>query len=299
MNLDKHRDTVSVVIPTMGRKTVLKAVESALSQTYTPLEILVVVDNPDAVGNIGRWLAHSGVHIIETAGRTGGSAARNLGADHAAGKWVAFLDDDDWWEPTKLERQLLAVTESGYDFSYTWTYFHDGASVRLLPRYHFDGSQTIASYLVSRSRLRHGDGYIQSSSILVSQNVATTVRWNESLPKHQDWDFVVRVMEAVDNKSAVCEEPLVHVRKDSAGSVSKVNAWRSSERWLADHQDKLSSRAYGDFVSTQIIRSSLAAGDRKGFARGVKLLRRGVPHASALIVGLAGALSYIQSRLRR
>jgi teichuronic acid biosynthesis glycosyltransferase TuaG len=100
------RETVSVVIPYYrASQTIARAVESALSQTVPPHEILIVDDgSPEDVVAATRQFDSSVTLIRKSNG--GAASARNLGIERAQGEWIAFLDADDYWEPLKLERQL-------------------------------------------------------------------------------------------------------------------------------------------------------------------------------------------------
>lgn len=103
--------TVSVIIPTHNRPQLLaRALESVCSQTRLPEEV-VVVDDASAVPYrevLERCSSEGRVkllyHRLEQG--AGGSAARNLGAKLSRGEILMFLDDDDTWQPTKVERQL-------------------------------------------------------------------------------------------------------------------------------------------------------------------------------------------------
>jgi Glycosyltransferases involved in cell wall biogenesis len=98
---------LSVVIPTFNRLAFLRqAVESALRQTLLPREILIVDDG--STDGSWEWLQtqRSGkIHPFQTA-QSGPAAARNFGAARAVGKYLAFLDSDDLWEPRKTALQL-------------------------------------------------------------------------------------------------------------------------------------------------------------------------------------------------
>jgi glycosyltransferase involved in cell wall biosynthesis len=97
---------VSVVIPTYNRAASLPtAVESALRQTHVPLEVLVVDDgSTDDTAEVCRAFPPPVRYIRQDNG--GCAAARNTGIAHARGEFIALLDSDDVWEPTKLEVQL-------------------------------------------------------------------------------------------------------------------------------------------------------------------------------------------------
>ena len=94
---------VSVVIPTRNRpRLVLRAVASAMRQTYRTLQIVVVVDGPDTESVIAlREVQDARIKIVALHENVGGSEARNVGVRESSGNWIAFLDDDDEWLPEK------------------------------------------------------------------------------------------------------------------------------------------------------------------------------------------------------
>jgi glycosyltransferase involved in cell wall biosynthesis len=99
--------TVSVVIPTYNRPSFLDgAVRTALTQTYDDLEVVVVDDgSPTSYAADIVDTYPDTVSCVEHETNRGLSAARNTGVEHATGASIAFLDDDDRWAETKLERQ--------------------------------------------------------------------------------------------------------------------------------------------------------------------------------------------------
>lgn len=98
--------SVSVVIPAYNAAAFLaEAVASALGQSRPPLEVIVIDDgSTDGSPAIARGVG-SRVRVISQENR-GAAAARNRGIEAASGEWIAFLDADDLWVPTKLEEQL-------------------------------------------------------------------------------------------------------------------------------------------------------------------------------------------------
>lgn len=99
---------VSVVIPTRDRPRLLaEALGSALAQTWRDIEVLVVDDGsrPEARPVVERFDDRRVTYIRNDAPR-GGAAARNRGIRASRGEYVAFLDDDDIWLPTKIEKQM-------------------------------------------------------------------------------------------------------------------------------------------------------------------------------------------------
>jgi glycosyltransferase involved in cell wall biosynthesis len=109
---------VSAIIIFLNEERFLaQAIESVVGQSYTEWELLLVDDgSTDRSTVIAREFASrmpDRIHYFEHAGHAnrGMSAARNLGLDHAQGRYVAFLDGDDVWEPDKL-REQVAVLET-------------------------------------------------------------------------------------------------------------------------------------------------------------------------------------------
>jgi len=112
---------VSVVITTFNRSDlVVNAIESALHQTYTDYEIIVIDDGStdDTATRIKPYL--NKVQYVQQE-NSGVSAAGNKGIELAKGEWIAILDSDDTWLPRKLELQLKTVSEMGAEFGVCFT----------------------------------------------------------------------------------------------------------------------------------------------------------------------------------
>ena len=106
MSYNKAIEEISVIIPTYNRCDLLKrAINSVIKQTITPKEI-IIVDNgsTDQTYQMVSSLFPEINYFIEKKG--GVSAARNKGILESKSKWIAFLDSDDTWKPTKSEKQM-------------------------------------------------------------------------------------------------------------------------------------------------------------------------------------------------
>jgi len=104
---------VSVIIPSYNTATLIKrAIESALAQTLSAIEVIVVDDaSSDNSAAIARGFADERVRVFELPENQGAGAARNRAIEAARGKWVAVLDSDDWYGPTRLQ-QLVEFAEA-------------------------------------------------------------------------------------------------------------------------------------------------------------------------------------------
>ena len=127
---------VSVVIPTHNRSALLsRTLRSALRQERVDFEVIVVdeASNDDTPALLSALDDHR-VRVLRHEIPRGLSAARNHGAEHARGEWLAFLDDDDLWAPDKLFRQMSAARETGRDWAYTGSVnIENGRIVRSTP----------------------------------------------------------------------------------------------------------------------------------------------------------------------
>ena len=111
---------VSVVIPTRNRVELLRrAIDSVRKQRDSEPEIIVVDDGDLENESLAEELFQKKISYIYSGGNRGGGYSRNLGAEHARGEFIAFLDDDDEWEESKLSEQLLAINRTDSGLCYT------------------------------------------------------------------------------------------------------------------------------------------------------------------------------------
>lgn len=122
---------VSVIIPTYKRADkLLRAVNSVCRQSYENLQVLVVNDNERndefsmQLYSLMDTIKDQRVLLIEQEKHINGAAARNAGIKSATGEFIAFLDDDDVWAPTKIENQLKALSRLGKEYGGVSTLFY-------------------------------------------------------------------------------------------------------------------------------------------------------------------------------
>ncbi|GAA0621834.1 hypothetical protein GCM10009547_25750 [Sporichthya brevicatena] len=172
----------------------------------------------------------------------------------------------------------------------TQAVFHatDGR-VRIIPAEPLRAGGDVADHLLRRSRIRFGQGFIQTSMLLMDRALAIAEPWNPALRRHQDWDLIIRTINRPDTEFAMVRKPLVHIMQGSAHSVSVSPDWQASLEWLCAVSDAVSGRARSDFITAVALRSALAARDRHGVLQALRTLRH-APHAAAVIVGASGVL---------
>jgi len=111
---------ISVVIPTFNRASTLKkAIESVIKQTYSDWEV-ILVDNSSTDDTLEILEEFNNINIklltVNNNGVIGYS--RNVGIEHSSGKYIAFLDSDDWWDCEKLSESVLLLESGKIDVVY-------------------------------------------------------------------------------------------------------------------------------------------------------------------------------------
>lgn len=286
-------ETIDVVIPTMGRPSLRGAVDSVRAQTGVDVRLHVILDDPAASTEIKHFLRDD--EIIVTSGRTGGANARNLGLRASAGRWVAYLDDDDWWEAEKLSAQLGAMRASAAGVGLCGAVFHESdGGTRTLPRSE-PNTMAFADYIVARPDLTFGHSLVQSSCLMIDRSRTANLEWDATMPKHQDWDYALRLVRS-GGLVAFTPRALVHIQQGSSGSISNLREWEASREWFERHSSVMSARGRGDFAASHILRSALSSRSVPGVRYAVKHLIGSRPHGAAVVVGLSGLKDALKPR---
>lgn len=115
-------ELVSIIMPTYQcGHFISKSIKSVQAQTYKNWELIVVDDcSKDETIKVVQELQlyDKRIHLSQNAYNSGAAVTRNVALKKSKGKWIAFLDSDDLWEPTKLEKQIKFMDENSYAFSY-------------------------------------------------------------------------------------------------------------------------------------------------------------------------------------
>lgn len=115
-------ELVSIIMPSYNTgQYISQSIQSVLNQTYTDWELIIIDDcsKDDTDEVISPYLLDSRIRYIKNETNSGAAVSRNRALREAKGKWIAFLDSDDLWEPDKLEKQVAFMENNGYRFSYT------------------------------------------------------------------------------------------------------------------------------------------------------------------------------------
>jgi glycosyltransferase involved in cell wall biosynthesis len=246
---------VSVVIPTYHRPDlVLRAVRSVLEQTLADFELIVVVDGRDtATSQALGAIRDARLSVFVPDRHLGNADARNAGIARARAPWVAFLDDDDAWLPSKLERQLpvaqraqcarpivsCRVLVRSQPGDMIWP--------RRLPRPGEDWSE----YFFCRRTPFTGEGMITMTSILTSRALLLEVPFASGLTRHVDPDWVLRasLVPGVCVEFVPESEPLVvWYMEHNRPRITTRPDWTASLHWCRENRRLFSARGYAAFV---------------------------------------------------
>lgn len=257
---------VTVVVPTKDRRELLaRALRSALNQTDVSLQVVVVDDgSTDCTPSMLADWPDGRVVAVRHEQSRGVARARNGGIRRAEGRWLAFLDDDDVWAPTKLREQLDACNDSGARWSCTGA-VNVGHGLRPLSSDLAGVDGDVLSELLGHNRIPGGASSVLAESELVRQ----VGGFDESLSTLADWDLWIRL--ARESPMAAVPRELVGYYVHSGSMAHDVGPAEREYTRLADKHATL--RQQGDvtlnrrYWSSYLAAAALRGGHRTTAAR--------------------------------
>jgi glycosyltransferase involved in cell wall biosynthesis len=178
---------VSIIIPVYNRgKLLLRALRSVLLQTFTGYEIIVVDDGSKEdyfpvlealqLKNLSYFrLSHKNANV-----------ARNYGIQQSKGKYIAMLDSDDEWLKHHLGSNIHIIQKQNCDGIYSSVMAKSLQGEKIFRTRPLYNDEKMINYLLST------DIGAQTSTLFMKAEAAKKILWDESLHRHQDYDFVIR-----------------------------------------------------------------------------------------------------------
>lgn len=293
--------SVSVVIPTRHRPALLqRALASVFAQTYTDVEVIVVIDGPDEATEAAlRAVTDPRLTVLCNPRSLSAAGARNRGVEQARGAWIAFLDDDDAWLPQKLERQMaVAAHAKGPVLVTALSRVITPVATYVWPTVIFDNARPLDEYLFDRRGAFAGSAFLQTSSYLLPRALYLASPFPLGSP-HDDWDFLLRLAKRHGLRVETVPEVLVDVYfEERRPSLSHANTWAASLAWIDGLRPLLTRRAYGGFCLGVV--GSRAANER-AYGAFLPLLYRAFRHGAPRGVQVASFLAFwlVPQGLRR
>lgn len=274
--------TVTAVIPTRNRpELVLRAVRSALGQSYRELEVIVVVDGPDpqtveALGTI----RDDRLRVIALPRPGGAQAARNTGIRAARGSWIALLDDDDEWLPQKIAQQVQRARSSTFQYPVVSSrvIFQTSSYKYIWPRR--NPYEPLSEYLLARDGCSRGEGWLPMITLFFPKDLFDLVSFPPELKRCHDVDWVLRAARQSGAGIEFLPQPLAICYGDE-GERSRITSapdWRASLDWINSVRGTITARAYASYIAITVASQAARARDWSAFPLLLKLvMHRGRP----------------------
>jgi glycosyltransferase involved in cell wall biosynthesis len=223
---------LSVIIPCYNRASIIaQAVDSVRGQTFQDWELVIVDDGSadNIAGALSRYLEEDPrIRLVGHLRNSGEPAARNTGIQTARGRFIAFLDSDDTWNPAKLERQVRAVLsdpDPDNVFCVTQTLVVLSETRRIVrPACGPAPNRSFAEFLYNDG------GFAQSSSFFLAKSLAERFPFREDLRQMVDHVFFMEIG-AAGARYLLVEEPLTvwhnEDRPDRISNGDDLAEWRT------------------------------------------------------------------------
>jgi len=271
----------TIVVPVFNRASSIEPTfRSVKAQSFADWECVVVDDgssDTDSLESVIEQMHDPRFRLVRRQ-NGGGGAARNSGVEAGRGQFVAFLDSDDMFMPNKLE-VFASVVEQRIDRGWYSRTLVDRGGGRswIKPSRPIGAREDMGSYLFVHNEV------IQTSTIVLSRELALKVVFDPDLRRGQDLDLCLRLHAAGVSFEMVDEPLAIWVDQSEVGRTSRYGGYRAPEDWLSRSSPLLTHEAVLGYRANVL--AYFMAGERplvalfdilNGWARG------GVPTALTL-----------------
>ncbi len=264
--MNSSNPLVSVVVSTYNRADLIgETIQSILNQTYRNLELIIVDDgSTDSTREVVRGFGDWRIRYIFTDNWGGPARPRNIGIKRAKGEYVAFCDDDDYWDLRKLEVQLKHFDDDIIGV---------GSAIIKIGNltFHNRKKKNNHDYTVDFSEILRSKKAPLSSLMIRNENILFDE--NEDLKFVEDFEFQLRLTYETNKKIKVISEPLIYYR------IHPEN--KSADEKIAKNGFNVYHK-YKRFISEDQIRELY---HKRYFGLGIKALRNGSKDAKKYFIG--------------
>lgn len=230
----------SVVIPLFNRAaTITTVIKTVLEQSEQDFEIVVVddgsSDSPKAV--IDKIADPRITYIYQENG--GGSKARNQGMRAARGRFIAFLDSDDFFLKDHLKNARAVLEHQTNACTYTQVKVDRGDGLFFLkPHRALRAGEHISEYLMADR------GFVQTSTLIIPNELARKIQYDEIIKSGQDYDFAIKIC-AAGYKLLMLEQPgAIWNDQWSPNRLSSKSHPEQRLQWLERIRPMITNKAY-------------------------------------------------------
>lgn len=230
---------VSVIIPAKDRELLLKRAISSVIKLDTSNIVEIIVVDDGSINPIPKFdFMRSWDRVIRLNENRGGGFARNEGIRKSLGDFIYFLDSDDMFLDMNFERDInMAEKNKIY-----YTNIKKGNSIKIFP-----SSISLNNFFNYIFNLHAGIAQTSSLMFLKENNIF----FDESLPKHQDWDLILFSC-LLKGITPTRKEGLVFVDWQDTNSVSRIKLPNRSNPWLNKIKENLNLN-YHDYLYIELM----------------------------------------------
>lgn len=254
--------SISVIVPTYNSSTtILESINSVYDQCFSDRIQLVIVDDCSAdIAALEEIIITSQhprnveIKLIKLNDNVGGGSARNTGIKASNCDYLTFLDSDDIWMPNKLTRQFKSYKHGTILTSQVMKGSNLDDS-KVLPLEVKALNEKVSDALFVNSKL------IQTSTFFMSSDIAKCIMFNPKLPRHQDYDFLLRA-ESLGYSIIQMDNPLSFWRVEDASSNRFLKKKASPEffiDWFKEYKKYMSDKACICYISRNIFSACIIA----------------------------------------
>ncbi len=222
----KGNTLISVIIPTYNRKkTIVRAINSVLKQTYKNWELLIIddgsTDNTKSV--LKKYLSNNSITYYKTK-NLGVCHARNFGIKNARGKYIAFLDSDDEFKVNRLKSGKEEMGDGDVDFILcNFDEFRENKKIK--KRFNYKKSFNITKDDIVKYKVP-----MSASYMFIKKQLAEKVLFDEGLPSSNDFDFVLKCTDKgsmlFSDKRIVNTYKTFKIKRISTNYEGKISGYR-------------------------------------------------------------------------
>lgn len=245
-----------MVIPVRNRSHIIsRAVDSVLAQTFTSWQLIIVDDGSERddflrLKEVISNYNDSRITLIDYLPAKNAAFARNYGAKLATGEWLCFLDSDDYYSKNKLHELNIHISKKEKSKAKNTLYYsqmkHDEAGV-IKPEKGLTKNEALTDYLFLNN------GLMQTSTLVMHHSLFAKVKFDSNLPKHQDYDLVLRLMQSGADFEFI-PKCLAYWGEDVvAGHLGKKITPEYSMDWVENRASFFGDRAKSEFVYAHIL----------------------------------------------
>jgi glycosyltransferase involved in cell wall biosynthesis len=184
--------SISVVIPSHnGQKTIEATLKRVLTQKQPCSEVIIVDNNSsenDNTESIIKSLNDSRLRYLNPAECANGNVARNIGSEASTNDFIAYCDSDDEWDNDHLAARVALHQQNQGMAIYSGAKIRNGKQVKVDLSREIKNNESAVEFIIGANK-----ALAQTSSFFVHQSVWQKSPWDETLKRHQDYEFFIAV----------------------------------------------------------------------------------------------------------